>query len=359
MTTNPTPDPKSDPAIAQEAASKIRDEVLRYSGPGRFITIQAAANHVEEVIEGALQQSRAATGATDDWEAKYNAEHELRMKYQSAFDALVGPAVDQELAPPTQPESDPAVEAAKEIHAANSRWLDDRATLNEPTLTAIIRRHIDAHYVPASELAALRDELNRTRENLYAGIDRDVDNTTTPHLATVAVNALHTARSDLARVTEERDALTKSRDAWRLAQCTIAETSHETIEDLRAQLASAQKVVEAKDAALKDGIRQLRFEEHAPEIVATKLTTALALTLSVPMQVTTGKQFVFQVEFAGDMSAGLWPYSQTVTVCFATDRVGLEAEGIEIFTDALKEYFDGANVSCVDSAQADGKEGAR
>lgn len=48
--------------------------------------------------------------------------------------------------------------------------------------------------------AKLREELEQTRENLYAGLDRDRDDITTPHLATVAVNALALAREELAQV---------------------------------------------------------------------------------------------------------------------------------------------------------------
>lgn len=46
--------------------------------------------------------------------------------------------------------------------------------------------------------AKLREKLAQARENLYSGLDRDRDDITTPHLATVAINALTLAREQLA-----------------------------------------------------------------------------------------------------------------------------------------------------------------
>lgn len=59
-------------AIAREAAEKIRNEILTYSGAGRFISVQAAADHAESIIlaaaarmvkeSGALQQPDSCPG---------------------------------------------------------------------------------------------------------------------------------------------------------------------------------------------------------------------------------------------------------------------------------------------------------
>src|SRR4051812_32839422 len=83
-----------------------------------------------------------------------------------------------------------AKQAAEKIHDLHlALWEAGGIKLGE--VSNIIQQAID------TATAKLREELEQTRENLYAGLDRDRDDITTPHLATVAVNALALAREEL------------------------------------------------------------------------------------------------------------------------------------------------------------------
>lgn len=52
----------------------------------------------------------------------------------------------------------------------------------------------------AAECQRLRSDLSQIRKTLQEGIDRDIDDTTTPHLAVVAVNALAQIRAEVERL---------------------------------------------------------------------------------------------------------------------------------------------------------------
>lgn len=77
---------------------------------------------------------------------------------------------------------------AKAFEGQKAKWVN---SLHRERIAAV--RAADR-----AEIDSLKSELSEIRETLYPCLDRDRDNTTTPHLATVAHNALLNARAELA-----------------------------------------------------------------------------------------------------------------------------------------------------------------
>jgi len=66
----------------------------------------------------------------------------------------------------------------------------------------------------------------------------------------------------------------------------------------------------------------------------------------------TGREFVFEVNFPKEMTAGFYPYNYNdqVTVSFESGNVGGDDEGmefVEFMRMAIKEWFDGADVKYI------------